>query len=769
MNEKGDNDTQNESKSDGKKEGDNAIETDVAPNEGIEVSNIFDYLTPLDEDSIAFSFKINDIENNIENNIENKDEEAQNENIFKDMNENYKYVICILLKNNSNDYCKLLEKTLKGIIDDNLEGLSTLSIEEKNIKIFIFINQINLINNDTYLVNKNLLTKIDKKNNYLKIPQKFKDDNAHQEIKIDVICKKTKMTEIESLKCYYNYILSNFKKPVVSSIITAGVVPEKDSLKKMIQISFGAIKKTQEDKNRPKFSIAVPDLEINNEEKNFYIKIAQYDKIHYNIYDMNFYCETAAVPITSLLNTMIIDKSLMNNLTEYYTKIKANATIDYHDYNLALYLCKMNYKIDYYSDEIFGKINYSKKKYDFWDYRDAWVNKLSGHYGNFFEILRIFPNLQMAQKIFMIFQIIGLLIEFIYPSLSILVIYSVFYEAFCISDICPAVFMTLLYLLLYLGSGACSMITNSTEKMRTVNLFFFFSMEVYYLFILICSIPAMDNIKKGKEPILSSYKFNTGGCACLIIFTFLIAIIPIILKMSIITNYIPQMFIYLFIGAPSSTSNFLIAKIWKAPETPGGESIEEQKGITVIFFFLFNFFFGFLCFYNYTRKLRANCVMGLAIFYLLYLFFKVIGIVLPLLSGSKLNEKNEEKIKAVLSGEIKFDSSSHHNNSLKNSQEKLNQSHQDDNEEKLDEEEKNEEKNSENENKNKNNDSVDVNENKNDKEYNINEFNSNENRNKENEDNNENANEMGQNIDEINEDNAVNDNDAQNQNDNNNN
>ena len=243
-------------------------------------------------------------------------------------------------------------------------------------------------------------------------------------------------------------------------------------------------------------------------------------------------------------------------------------------------------------------------------------------------------------------------------------------------------------------------------------------MELYYLFIIICSIPAMHNINKLKpyKPFdigTSLYKFNTAACVCLILFTLIIALIPIILKMSIISKYIVQMFIYLLVGSPSSTSNFLIAKIWLAPGTSGGDWKEESQGFTIIFFFLFNLFIGFLSFYNYTRELRANCVMGLAIFYLIYLFFKVIAILFPLLCGSQLIADKDHKIISALSGEDvvhsinenENDNDNRNNNPLANSTDKLKSSQNHNNEieeEKLDasnhEENNNQENNSYNEN-----------------------------------------------------------------------
>ena len=167
----------------------------------------------------------------------------------------------------------------------------------------------------------------------------------------------------------------------------------------------------------------------------------------------------------------------------------------------------------------------------------------------------------------------------------------------------------------------------------------------------------MDNIKKKKfdghdyELVEDFYEFNTAACACLIIFTFLIAILPMIFRISMITDNIVPMLLYLVLGAPMSTSNYLIAKIWNAPGAAGGKNIEDRKGMTILFFFLFNLFFGFLSAYNYDREKRAKCVMGLAIFYLLYLFFKVIGIIGSLLGSPDLTQKKPTKVKSIISGE----------------------------------------------------------------------------------------------------------------------
>ncbi len=103
---------------------------------------------------------------------------------------------------------------------------------------------------------------------------------------------------------------------------------------------------------------------------------------------MSFYYQTATVPISSLLNTMLIDNSLMNKLTSFYKNIKSDASIDYHYYNLGLNLYQDQFKIYYYCDEELGTISYYN--FNYMKYKDNWVNKFSGYYGNFFEILRTF-------------------------------------------------------------------------------------------------------------------------------------------------------------------------------------------------------------------------------------------------------------------------------------------------------------------------------------------------------------------------------------------
>ena len=629
----------------------------------------------------------------------------EDENIFKPNAVLNKYAICILLKEDSSEDSKLLKLTLDGIIS-NFGGLTEIGINCENIFIYVFVNKIK--NNELIpqeSIKDNL--KEENKNNYLLTHFKLKDDG--RDIKIEVIAKKDFMSDIESLKIFYTEIVNNLKvidKTVITSVLTAGVKPSNNSLLNLIKICIESNKTNKSKKNNN--SVAVPALEIDEDmdskSDNFFTKIIKYERTHFNIYDMNFYKSTGVVPVLSLFNTMTIDKDLMDYLTTFYGTIKyldneQLQKIDYHDYNLGLFLYKNNINIEYYSKENSGSIYYK----DF-DYKYIWISREAGYYANFLEIAGIFVNFELPifHKLFILFQLIGLLIEFIYPGLSILVIYSILVEAFDDMDYLPAWFMTSLYIIINLASGVSSLIGEKYRDTKITNFICYYFMVIYYLFVIICSIPAMDNIKKQKwfgVEIGSGYEFNNAAAGCLITFIFIFGILPMILRIDMIIKNIVPMILYLLLGAPISTSNLLISKIWNAPGTPGGKNIDDRKGIVILFFFLFNLFFGFLSAYIYDRELRANCVMGLAIFYLIYLAIKVIGIVLSLISNPDVTKIKSSSTKQKLEGINIFESrkSSDHLNEDEPRDDNNNENEDENNEENINNQ-------NEDENKNQNND-----------------------------------------------------------------
>jgi hypothetical protein len=169
----------------------------------------------------------------------------------------------------------------------------------------------------------------------------------------------------------------------------------------------------------------------------------------------------------------------------------------------------------------------------------------------------------------------------------------------------------------------------------------------------------MDNVRKNKNKTntnspyqfksLDLYQFNTKAIICIIIFTVIPGILPMIFKYETIFDNIIPLLLYLLLGASPSSSSFYMAKILNACETCGGKNIPERKGITILIYILSNLFFGSLIFFNDTRKKKADMIMSLGIIYLIYNFFKVIAIVINIL----INNNNLNIWPSVVDEEIK--------------------------------------------------------------------------------------------------------------------
>ena len=432
------------------------------------------------------------------------------------------------------------------------------------------------------------------------------------------------LSSVEALRFYYLNIISQLKrenKILFSSVITAGVMPNNTALKKLILNSYFA-----ENKGMKGIAVGL----VLSDGDGLFSMVEQYERLHFNIYDMNYLGSSSAFPVSSLLSTFALDDSILRCLKLYYTEANINQTIDFHDYNLGLYLYQDDKNMTFVSDEVLGELNYIDLSY--LDYQEIWVNRYSGYYGNFFQILKCFgANFNFLKIIFLLFQIIGMMLEFIYPALSTMVIYAIFYEAFDTYDYRVASFFTMIYICMLTASGMCSLVSKNPQELRMANLFLYIFMEVYYAFVLICSIVAMDNINKNRNN--DEYKFNKAAISCIIIFTFIPYIIPMLINFSTITSKFVNLLTYIGLGASCSSSNFLIAQIWNASDTSGGNQLEERKSIVLIIFFLYNLFFGFLTAYNYTRRRRANCVMGLGILFLIYNFMRTLAIIGKIIGG----------------------------------------------------------------------------------------------------------------------------------------
>ena len=559
-------------------------------------------------------------------------------NIFEAEKGKYDYIICILLKDDLNKSSEMLNITLRSIYA-NRDSLNDFGISTSTMLICVFINEIKGYS----LFNKDDFAKIRKESNslntYLYLRTHKEGYSANSSIYL--FTKPGYLYSVEALKYYYTniiYQLKEDKKILFSSVITAGVEPTQTSLKKMILSSYLA-------GNKGANGVAT-GLVLSSGDGIFSM-IEQYERVHFNIYDMNFLGSSSSFPVSSLLSTFAIDDLMLAYLKSYYLTVEINQSIDFHDYNLGLDLYQSDKNVTFINDEVMGEFKYQELNY--FEYQEIWVNRYSGYYGNFFQLLKCFgTNFNLLKSILLFFQFVGIMIEFIYPALSTMVIYAIFFEAFDTYDYRVASFFTMIYICMLTASGMCSLVSKNPQELKRANFFLYIFMEVYYLFVLICSIVAMDNINKNKNH--DEYEFNKAAISCIIIFTFIPYIIPMILKIGLISSKILNMLTYIVLGASCSSSNFLIAQIWNASDTAGGSNLEERKSITLILFFLYNLFFGFLTAFNYTREKRANSVMGLGIIFLIYNFVRIMAIVCKILSGkngidSTLYAKTVDKIR----------------------------------------------------------------------------------------------------------------------------
>ena len=559
-------------------------------------------------------------------------------NIFEAEKGKYDYIICILLKDDLNKSSEMLNITLRSIYA-NRDSLNDFGISTSTMLICVFINEIKGYS----LFNKDDFAKIRKESNslntYLYLRTHKEGYSANSSIYL--FTKPGYLYSVEALKYYYTniiYQLKEDKKILFSSVITAGVEPTQTSLKKMILSSYLA-------GNKGANGVAT-GLVLSSGDGIFSM-IEQYERVHFNVYDMNFLGSSSSFPVSSLLSTFAIDDLMLAYLKSYYLTVEINQSIDFHDYNLGLDLYQSDKNVTFINDEVMGEFKYQELNY--FEYQEIWVNRYSGYYGNFFQLLKCFgTNFNLLKSILLFFQFVGIMIEFIYPALSTMVIYAIFFEAFDTYDYRVASFFTMIYICMLTASGMCSLVSKNPQELKRANFFLYIFMEVYYLFVLICSIVAMDNINKNKNH--DEYKFNKAAISCIIIFTFIPYIIPMILKVGLISSKILNMLTYIVLGASCSSSNFLIAQIWNASDTAGGSNLEERKSVTLILFFLYNLFFGFLTAFNYTREKRANSVMGLGIIFLIYNFVRIMAIVCKILSGkngidSTLYAKTVDKIR----------------------------------------------------------------------------------------------------------------------------
>ena len=564
------------------------------------------------------------------------------ETSFKNLSGKYCYIIAIDIPLDTKDNSQLLKATIDSI-DNNINNLKKIGIESNDILLLLFFEDIKSSN----LFKTNDFDKdhhID--DDYIYIECNCENNNMKEQYDTIALAKNNISGKIENLNIFYNNMIPDLIKRdkkdekdsfIYVSFLQCGIYFKDNSLLYLISTLKG--------KNKKGSYVAVPCIESVPE--GLFSNIQQYENIHFNIYDLNYYDMASSVPIHSFFNVMKIDNFFIEDIKKFYKdKISINSSLYYHNYSMGIYLKNLNYDINYIS---YVSGYFSQKDIEYSYFMNSYVEKYSGYYANFFNLLESFlnfTNCMPLKKIILFFQLIGMIMQLIFPSLSTMVIYSIFYECFNLSDGRTAIFFTIVYFCFLMLSGVTYKSVDSITKMKLISFFFFIFFELYYVFILISSIFAMNNISKNKNH--DKYKFNKVAISLLIIFNFAFGILPLIFSLSKIIPNITNMIMYLFLGAPSSNSVFLMASLFNSGYKSGGKKIEDQSGFFFLIFFTFNLFFEGLILFNTNRSSRVNSVLDLAILFTIYNFFKQLAIALRILFVKKnFTENNDEQYKEI--------------------------------------------------------------------------------------------------------------------------
>ena len=600
-------------------------------------------------------------------------------NPFNDNKGKFKYSICVLLDNNESSSSYSLKKTLISI-GNNLNGLKeNLNIEAQEIVIFIFISEIKNYNNKLFTLNQEDEIE-DKINEYIIQERTITNINVKIQdlanIKIFTINQIKPLSKIKSLSYYYEIInqIRVEKKIMFSSIMTAGIQFNENKLFELISFSYHS---------RNQHGIAVSSVEYKT--SNLISMLCDYDKKRYNIYTLNYLNESSSAPISSQLCTITINDKILEILKNYYEKINKAIAIEYHDFNLALYLKEKNCLIKYINDNpgyIICSVDCS-----FHDYQQLYLERFSGYYRNFFNILSSFQNGNIIQIIFLVFQLISISFEFILPSITAMIIYIIFYAAFKTSDYRISLFFTLLYLSLMFSSGYCSIVGKKVNKMKYTYNIINILMALLYLLSLICSIPAMHFAHEDKNPDLSGYKFNKAAISTIIIFTFIPYIIPLILSFSTMGGDIFLLLVYNLIFAPFAKINFNVAGVWGAIDVSKENIYKEIKSFYILIYLGINLFIGSLSFYNTDNKKKANCVMAFGIIYLVYNFVRSLAIIMEICFKKEETFNNQNLII-----NIKKDLNEKEDSDIHSEKESIKKSQQENNDDNIDNENNNKDK-----------------------------------------------------------------------------
>lgn len=470
---------------------------------------------------------------------------------------------------------------------------------------------------------------------------------------------KNNSTRVESLKCFYLNAINDIfffnpqqEKVRINVILWEnGMLPSTTAIAQLIKSSG----------EKPMAAIPLIDSIPNN----LYGEIQQFDIVLQQIYYLHYYDMTASSPLDHRFYYINIDENIYKVIKRYFNEyINPDAGVQYHDFKFGIFLDLFGYET-FYIKEIC--VYYIENNISFNDFMKNTTEKKAGNFLVFFTLITsLFTQcsniycFQVLKKIFLFFQVLEILFEFIRPSITILIVYCVFQEAFTNQDERLTTFFIVLYSIFLICSMCFSLISpNQTGDDKTFTLLNVLFTLFFYL-IFACGIVAIHFVRINN--IDDAYHFKLVAMVVMMVLNVVFIAVPVVFHCDKIKPNLTRMIKYMFIAYPSYLTVFSFHALMNFTDQYGHNEhkgkqdtlvLNERKKIFLLLFVLTNSFIGFICFFLTTRTQRVNGILVLGILITVFNGVEMCAIVIGIIrlhirkKKMRLDEKTDEQYKVT--------------------------------------------------------------------------------------------------------------------------
>ena len=438
---------------------------------------------------------------------------------------------------------------------------------------------------------------------------------------------KNDSTHVECLKCFYLFILNDIKYYNTISLIDDerknfntfyilnwenGIIPEKNTISNLIKTATEPM-------------IITPG--VHSIPNNLFGEILEFYYLYIQIYSYYYYV-TCSCPIEHKFNLIKIDKKLYQVFKNYFTYyIYNDAELFYHDYKLGVFLQNNGYHT-YYINQI--NVFYYEKTLNFNEFMMNYCKQNSSYILIFFDLLNSFflwNNMcffKFVKKFFLFFQILRIIIDFLYLGFTILVIFCFLSEAFINEDDRIVIFFTVIYSIMTICSCCFSLITPKENGKDKTFIYFHIMFYLYFIFFIISSLIAIVKISHNKN----DYKFKSLPMIILILLNIGFIIGPSFFHLKKAAKSICSGIKFGFITFPGLYTVFkfhylincfdLYGQSIYSKRKFGNRYFNERKKVQIFLFFISNSLIAFICFFLISTSRRVLFIYIIGIMYTIF-------------------------------------------------------------------------------------------------------------------------------------------------------